>query len=168
MLSPKAAISASGSFGPTIYRKKRGDIGWNMKQVHFEIANMTFHITKDRNLSRICTTSLIRRQNHNGEVVDRSWLCFCPAQTCISLVDWCSRIQLNVRIYLLEKESSTEARSWAPEEPRAFNGTYRCHDYIQSQMQLITMKNWYRTIRSGQSMPTKSEIASACNVWFLS
>jgi len=34
---------------------------------------------KDRNLSRKCTTSLIRRQNHNGEVVDRSWLCFSPS-----------------------------------------------------------------------------------------
>jgi len=32
---------------------------------------------KDRNLSRKCTTSL-SRQNHNGEVVDRSWLCFSP------------------------------------------------------------------------------------------
>jgi len=28
---------------------------------------------KDRNFSRKCTTSLIRRQNHNGEVDDRSW-----------------------------------------------------------------------------------------------
>jgi len=30
-----------------------------------------------------CATSLIRRQNNNGEVVDRSWLCFSPSQTCI-------------------------------------------------------------------------------------
>jgi len=29
---------------------------------------------KDRNSSWKCTTSFIRRQNHNGEVVDRSWL----------------------------------------------------------------------------------------------
>ena len=36
---------------------------------------------KDRNLSRKCATSLIRGQNHNGEVVDRSWLCFSPSQT---------------------------------------------------------------------------------------
>jgi len=28
-------------------------------------------------------TSLIRRQNHNGEVFDRSWLCFSPLQTCV-------------------------------------------------------------------------------------
>jgi len=38
---------------------------------------------KDRNLSRKCTTSLIRRQNYNGEVVDRSWFCFSPSQACV-------------------------------------------------------------------------------------
>ena len=38
---------------------------------------------KDRSLSRKCTTSLIRRQNYNGEVFDRSWLCFPPSQTCV-------------------------------------------------------------------------------------
>jgi len=64
---------------------------------------------KDRNLSRKCTINLIRRQNHNGEVVDRSWLCFSPSQTCVKcfIVDWCARIRLNVRISLLEKESAT-------------------------------------------------------------
>jgi len=40
-----------------------------------------FHNRKDRSLSRKCTASLIRRQNHNGAVIDRSWLCFCPSQT---------------------------------------------------------------------------------------
>jgi len=38
---------------------------------------------KDRNLSRKCTASLIPRQNHNGEEVDRSCLCFSPSQTCV-------------------------------------------------------------------------------------
>jgi len=38
---------------------------------------------KDGNLSQKCTTSLICHQNHNGEVVDRSWLCFSPSQTCV-------------------------------------------------------------------------------------
>jgi len=38
---------------------------------------------KDRNLSRKRTTSLIRRLNHNGEIVDRSWLCFSSSQTCV-------------------------------------------------------------------------------------
>ena len=38
---------------------------------------------KHRNLSRKCTTSLVRRQNHNGEVVDRSWLCFSLSPTCV-------------------------------------------------------------------------------------
>jgi len=37
----------------------------------------------DRNFSRKCTTSFISCQNHNGEVVDRSWLCFSPSQTCV-------------------------------------------------------------------------------------
>ena len=37
---------------------------------------------KDRNSSRNCTASFIRRQNHNGEVVNRSWLCFSPSQAC--------------------------------------------------------------------------------------
>jgi len=32
----------------------------------------------------------------------------------------------------------------------------------------ITMKNWYRTSRSGQSIRTILETASTCNVWFLS
>jgi len=36
---------------------------------------------KCRNVSGKCTTSLIRRQNHNGEVVDKSWLCFSLSQT---------------------------------------------------------------------------------------
>jgi len=30
-----------------------------------------------------CTTSLIRRQNHNGEAVDRNWLCFSASQACV-------------------------------------------------------------------------------------
>jgi len=38
---------------------------------------------EDRNFSRKCTTSLIRRQNHNGEVVHRSWLSSSPSQTCV-------------------------------------------------------------------------------------
>ena len=50
---------------------------------------------KERNLSRKCTTSLIRRQNHNGEVVDRSWLCFSPSQTCVNCFNW----QTDVRGY---------------------------------------------------------------------
>jgi len=67
---------------------------------------------KDRNLSRKCTTSLIRRQNHNGEVVDRSWLCFFLDKLVVnvSLVGWCARIRLNVRIFFSEKETSTESK----------------------------------------------------------
>jgi len=71
-----------------------------MKQVLFETVMKSFlkhdvpQHRKDRNLSGICVTSLIRCHNHNGEVVDRSWLCFCASQTCVSLVDWCTRIRL--------------------------------------------------------------------------
>jgi len=35
---------------------------------------------KDRNSSQKWTTNLIRRQNYNAEVVERSWLRFSPAQ----------------------------------------------------------------------------------------
>jgi len=38
---------------------------------------------EDRNLSLKCTTRLIRRLNRNGEVIDRSWLCFSPSRTCV-------------------------------------------------------------------------------------
>jgi len=48
-------------------------------------------------------------QWHNDKVVDRSWFCFSPSQIVfiVLLVDWCTRIRLNVRISLSEKESST-------------------------------------------------------------
>jgi len=61
---------------------------------------------KTETRQRKCTTSLIRRQNHNGEVFDRSWLRFSP-QTCVYCftLDWCGWIRLNVRISLLQKES---------------------------------------------------------------
>jgi len=39
---------------------------------------------------------------------------------------------------------------------------------ITFSRRLITMKNWYRASQSRQSMRTVSEIASSCNVWFLS
>jgi len=38
---------------------------------------------KDRNSSRKCAPNLIRRQNNNAEVVERSWLCFSPSQPCV-------------------------------------------------------------------------------------
>jgi len=44
---------------------------------------MRHNTGKDINLSRKCTTSPIRRQNHNGQVVVRSWLCISPSQTCV-------------------------------------------------------------------------------------
>ena len=54
---------------------------WHCNEKSF-LKHVPQHI-KDKNLSRKCTTSLIRRQNHNSEVVDRSWLCFSPSQACV-------------------------------------------------------------------------------------
>jgi len=57
-----------------------------MKQVLFDIViksyfqTMMFHKTETRQWK---CSSFICRQNHNGEVVDRNWLCFTPSQTCV-------------------------------------------------------------------------------------
>ena len=37
----------------------------------------------DSTAQRKCTTGLFYRQNHNGEVVFRDWLCFSPAKGCV-------------------------------------------------------------------------------------
>jgi len=49
-----------------------------------------------------CTTSFIPHQNHNGEVVDRSWLCLFLHKLAfiVLLVNWFARIRQNVRISL--------------------------------------------------------------------
>jgi len=62
---------------------------------------------KDRNSLRKSTTNLIRPQNHNAKVVERSWFCFSPSQTCV----YCFTCRLmcadtTMRISLLEKESA--------------------------------------------------------------
>jgi len=89
-----------------------------MKQVLFDTVmksyfqNMMFHNTEREKLVRKCTTSLIRRQNHNGEVVDRSWFCFPRSQTCVKCFT-CRlmfQMRLNVRSSLLEEESSTGSK----------------------------------------------------------
>jgi len=102
-LSLEAKISVSGY---SIYRNKCGNIGWKTKL--FLKHDVPQH-RKDRNSSRKCTTNPIRRQNHNAEVVERSWLCFLLHKLVFvdSLVDWCARIRLKVRISFLEKESAT-------------------------------------------------------------
>jgi len=61
-------------------------------------------------------------QKHNGKVVDRSWLCFSssPGYTLIvSLVDWCAQIRPNVRISLLETDSTTGSRERLRNRPVA-------------------------------------------------
>ena len=77
---------------------------------------------KDRNLSRKFTTNLIRRQKHNAEVVERSWLCFSPSQTCVYFFTY--------RLMCAEKTTCAHFRVrkgigvWKhAEEPRAINGT---------------------------------------------
>ena len=81
---------------------------WHCNEKSFLKHDVPQH-RKDRNLSRKCTPSRIRRQNHNGKVVDRNGFVFLFHKLVlnVSLVDWCARIRLNVSIYLLEKESST-------------------------------------------------------------
>jgi len=88
----EATISVSGPYGQPIHRVKCGNIGWSSKQVLYSrkqvrdekefLKHGVPQHRKDRNLSRKCT-SLIRRQKFNDEVVDRSWLCFSPSQTCV-------------------------------------------------------------------------------------
>jgi len=86
----------------------------------------------DSNLSRKCTTSLIRHQNHNSELVDRRWHRFSPSHTCVKCFT-CRLVCADTSKCghcLLKRNLRLEARSWTPEESRAFNATYRCHDYI--------------------------------------
>jgi len=77
---------------------------------------------KDRNSSRKCSTNFIRCQNRNAEVVERSWVCFSPSQTCV----YCFTCKLMC--------AETTKRAHFPirkgicdwkhaEEPRAINGT---------------------------------------------
>ena len=60
---------------------------------------------KDRNSLLKCTTNLMRRQNHNAEVVESSWLCFSLSQTCVYCftIGWGAWIRLNVRISLCSR-----------------------------------------------------------------
>ena len=73
---------------PANIPEKCRNIGWNMKQVHFDIViksqflNMMFHNTKGTFHGNVPQV-LFRRQNHNGEVIDISWLCISPSQTCV-------------------------------------------------------------------------------------
>jgi len=61
-----------------------------MKQVLFDnVMKSYFHAMMFHNTEKTetcqwkCTTSVVRRQNHNGAVDGRSWLCFSPSQTCV-------------------------------------------------------------------------------------
>ena len=100
-------------------RKKCGNIGWKTKLF------LKHDVPQDRkgiNSSRKCTTNLIRRQNHNAEVVERSWLCFFPSQAWV----YCFRCRLmcadttKSAHFLIRKEICDWKHA---EESRATNGT---------------------------------------------
>ena len=161
-LSLEATVWVSGSSGQPI-----GSF-WHSDEKLFLKHYVPQH-RKDRNLSRKCTTSLIRRQNHNGEVVDRSWLCFSPSQTCVKCLTCrlmcadttkCAHFLIRKGIFdwkhALERLRSNE------------HSVEHTDATITFSRRLITTKNWYRTSQSVQSIRTILEIASTCNVWFLS
>ena len=74
---------------PTNIPEKWGNIDWKMKHVLFDIVmksyfkNMTSHNTGKTETCHRNVPQVIRGQNHNGEVVDRSWLCFSLSQICV-------------------------------------------------------------------------------------
>ena len=78
---------------------------------------------KDRSLSRKCTTNVIWCQNHNTEVVERSWLCFSPSQNCVH----CFMCRLmcadttKCAHFLIRKGSCDWKHA---EEPRAVSGIF--------------------------------------------
>ena len=96
--------------------EKCGNIGWNMKQVLFDIVmkshfeNMMFHNTEKtetchRNVPQVlfvARTIMAKYLTEAGFV-----FFFHKLVLNVSLADWWAPIRLNVRISLLEKESST-------------------------------------------------------------
>ena len=85
---------------------------------------------KERNSSRTCTTNLMRRQNNSAEVVERIWLCFSP-QTCVYCFT-CSLMCADTKyVHVFIRKGFCDWKH--AEEPRAFNRTQRCHDYVWSQ-----------------------------------
>jgi len=68
-----------GLWASTIPEKKREY--WLKNETLFLKHDVPQH-RKDRNSSRKCTTNIIRRQNHNADAFEKSWLCFSLSQTC--------------------------------------------------------------------------------------
>ena len=95
-----------GLWSPNIPEKMREH--WLKNEKLFLKHDVPQH-RKDRNSSRKCTTNLIRGQNHNAEVVERSWRCFSPSQTCV----YCFTCRLmcadttECAHFLIRKESAT-------------------------------------------------------------
>jgi len=125
------------------------------------------------------TKSFIRRQNHNGEVVDRNWLCFSSSQTCVSCFTrglmWANTTKCaHFLISFLKKVFATRSRlfsvwevtsnQWSVQMPHHMPWLRSVADVINHYEELIQRQS----DQSGQSIRTILEIASACNFWFLS
>jgi len=49
---------------------------------------MMFHNTEKTETCHGNAPQVFCRQNHNGEVVNKSWLCFSLSQTCVKCSTW--------------------------------------------------------------------------------
>jgi len=132
-LSLEAQYRSPGPLASQYTGKKCGNIGWNMKQVHFEIwwkvFFKTWYSTTQKKELKLLTDMYHKSYSSpepRGKVINRSWLCFCPSQTCVSLVDWCARIRVNAGISLLacQKSGRGHGPPTPPSEPRLWG--YHC------------------------------------------
>jgi len=109
-LSLEETISVFGPSGQPVYRKKCGNIGWKTNIMFYKLLFITmskrFFLTLWwKVISRTWCSTIEKRQkrltqmyhnvifvamahNLNGEVVDRSWLCFSLSQTCVKCFTW--------------------------------------------------------------------------------
>jgi len=94
---------------------------WSKNEKSFVKHDVPQH-RNDRNSSRKCTTNLIRRQNHNAEVVERSRLCCSSSQTCIyCFTCWLTCADTTRCAYFLIRKGICDWKH--AEEPRAISGT---------------------------------------------
>jgi len=112
---------------------------------------------RDRNLSRKCTTNLIPRQNHNGEVMGRSWLCFSPSQTCVKCftcrlmcADMTKCTHFHIRKGIFDWNHALELlRS---HEHSMEHIICRCHDH--PYLNIFCIHTWGPSPRLGPRSPT--------------
>ena len=112
---------------------------------------------RDRNLLRKCTINLIPHQNHNGEVVDRSWLCFSPSQTCVKCftcrlmcADMTKCTHFHIRKGIFDWKHALELlRS---HEHSMEHIICRCHDH--PYLNIFCIHTWGPSPRLGPRSPT--------------